>query len=343
MGAFTKFLTDATTGAITNASGDYTTPLAFQAVVPVGKMWRVSKLAVTIEDGTGMTTNTYGGIATLSTGATVRVLNVDGTVRETLATGIKSNTGWKNVAGDGETVTLTNDLFTCVWEFAKPIDLSAAESFQVLLSDNMTGIITQNFAIQGVEFPNVGTGFSRAWFDAITIPDPVTSGVEATYTTNIKALSGTISRVDININGTITEMTATTAPEYEAAVTTTGAGTFPVQILVTFADGTVQAGAGATLTVVAVPMSATFVRVSPDTTERNAPTLFTADITADGDSVITSVTFAWGDGEADTVDSAAPYAQSHTYTTAGQKTITTTTLFSDLTTQENTQIVDVTL
>ena len=141
-----------------NANGNYSAvETRFTRAPGAGKILRIHKLIVAIEDSLGFSTSKYGNIAALTAGIGVEIT---GDNRDTIdlldGLQIKSNGDWAHNSFD---VTLKewgtgDELLVVRWDFGKfgaPIRLigSSNDAFEVILNDNLTGLIGHHFMLQG--------------------------------------------------------------------------------------------------------------------------------------------------------------------------------------------------
>jgi len=142
-----------------NANGDYTTPDIFFIQPGAGEIYRIARLIISVEDGTGFTAVKYGNLAALTNGIQIRVQGDSGTIIDlTDNVPIKSNSHYGRTCYD---VALKDwgagDQLLCArWTFEKhgqmlrlDGDADGGERLEVLLSDNFTGINFHYFLAQG--------------------------------------------------------------------------------------------------------------------------------------------------------------------------------------------------
>lgn len=122
---------------------------------------RVMRMLVTIEDTSGIAQDEYGNLgASLTSGILVRTADSSGaTILDLLDGGaIRTNADWSRYCYDVQlhswTASPTNEMVSVRWTFDKagvPIRLEGgkSESIQVRLRDNLTGLVTHNFIVQG--------------------------------------------------------------------------------------------------------------------------------------------------------------------------------------------------
>jgi len=123
-----------------------------------GSIIQIHRMVVSVEDAS-MTPETYGTLPALDNGVQFKV--VRGGVDQNIFPGIaiKTNADWGGVCFDVDTKdwgsgTPTNDVLVVRWTFAKsgaPIRLHPGDEFQVILSDDFTGLAQQHFHVQGID------------------------------------------------------------------------------------------------------------------------------------------------------------------------------------------------
>jgi hypothetical protein len=148
-----------TTGT-TNANGDYSITEAIFRVKPgFDEVFLLHRMLVTIEDTAVMSASEYGNTgAALANGIIIRLRDGNG-VLENL-TGdfpVTTNSQWTTFCYDVDLKTwgAGNELLGVRWVFTEggdPIRLDGKrdDEFQIVLSDDFTGLITHKFLFQGV-------------------------------------------------------------------------------------------------------------------------------------------------------------------------------------------------
>jgi hypothetical protein len=144
------------------ANGDYSDdpgsgPTQFYRQVPSGKTWLIHRMIVQIEDAaSGFNADTYGGISALTNGILVQVRNPAGAVARDLTDGvpIRANSHWARYCYDTDIDAFGagSDFFSVRWTFANsgsPLRLLPGWRFNVLLNDDLQGLLSHTFQIQG--------------------------------------------------------------------------------------------------------------------------------------------------------------------------------------------------
>lgn len=143
-----------------NAIGDYSTADTLYIQPAAGTVYRIERMLVSIEDGVGMRAERYGGLAAaLTNGVTVRVADDSGTILDlTDGLPIKSNAGWGSYCYDVDIKAwgAGNELLLVRWTFAKAgvplrLDGDNNERLEVILNDDMTGLVSHYFMVQGLD------------------------------------------------------------------------------------------------------------------------------------------------------------------------------------------------
>lgn len=158
---FSRFLDTNGDGTGTkNANGNYSGATGtFYLAPPAGVIYRVERMLVTVEDTAGFSAAEYGNLgALLTNGIQVRVHNGTSTVQD-LTDGIpvKGNAGWARFCYDADLKAwgVGNEILVARWTFSKMgaplrLDGDATEALEVLLDDDLTGLVAHYFLAQGV-------------------------------------------------------------------------------------------------------------------------------------------------------------------------------------------------
>jgi hypothetical protein len=144
-----------------DAIGDYSvTQGVFKIAPAAGEVFRIHRLLVYIEDTAGMTSSEYGNLGSaLPNGVQLRIHNGTSTVLDLLdGVPVTVNGEWGGLCYD---VALKswgagNDVLLVRWTFTNAgaplrLDGDATEELQVLLDDNLTGLIHHRFQVQGFQ------------------------------------------------------------------------------------------------------------------------------------------------------------------------------------------------
>ena len=142
-----------------NAIGDYSTPEDFYIQPAAGQVYRINRILISIEDGSGFKAGLYGGLAALSTGLSLKVEDASGTLVDFMdGVPVKTNGQWARVCFDVDlkswSASPTEELLVVRLTFSKfgqavRLDGDNAEKLVMTLSDNMTGLLSHYFKVQG--------------------------------------------------------------------------------------------------------------------------------------------------------------------------------------------------
>ena len=121
------------------------------------KPCEIHRMIVHIEDAGNLVAGTYGAEAALTNGVTMtQTDDSNPTIVNTLTgqNGIKTNSDWGHVCYDVRYNTFGsgNNFVTVRWTFAKsgiPLKLESGDSLNVNINDNLEGLISHHFLIQG--------------------------------------------------------------------------------------------------------------------------------------------------------------------------------------------------
>lgn len=156
-----------TKNAVGNYSGGGVGTTIFKIQPASGVIYRIERLIVHYEDTSGMTATEYGNFgAALTTGNILRIQDGSGTIVDlTDGITIKTNADWGRHCYDSDVKSWggaapTNDVFAARWSFFKSgttvrLDGTANERLEMVLADNMTGLIDQYFMVQGYQENNL--------------------------------------------------------------------------------------------------------------------------------------------------------------------------------------------
>lgn len=352
------YLADGTT---TNAVGNYSvTKNTAGALCPAGKTWLVKGITFVLSDA-AMEVGKYGALTALSNGIKVGIKNPPDSLTATVTPAtLLVPVALTNIAdlmlyGDGAEFLepgAGDDILRGEFKFDPPVTVTGLQSIGVYLQDNLTGLSIHEFSLYGTELESNGYDSIAAGSTALTVTGDITSGEEFTGAVelNLYVSSGTVSEVRLLIGESVQVLAETadhTYGEDPVAITVHGENsTSYVESRLTptaevlFASGAVKRWL-LTDPVTVVAQSVTWTGVTPATATATVQETFVLNYTEDGDSLIDSVTFSWGDGTADVIDSTPPYQQNHTYAVAGPYTITVTMTFSDGSTQVETEAITV--
>ena len=142
-----------------NANGSYAAGVEFYIQPPSWECYRLERMIVSITDGGPLSADKYGGLgAALTNGVEVYTANASGTLVDmTDAVPITTNAAWARQCYDldADTFGSGDDYVSVRWTFSKAgypvvLDGSKSERFVVKLNDDLTGITSQYFQVQGL-------------------------------------------------------------------------------------------------------------------------------------------------------------------------------------------------
>ena len=155
---FGQYLTAAGdgTGAY-NLNANYATPTAFSVTVPAGETYNLARMLVFIEDNPGMDIQRYGNITALTNGVSFTATIGGETIVFDGGVPVKTNGGYKALCYDAQIddTGAGNDVFGARWTFTNyggPLVLAEGDSFEVILEDNLTGLTTHSFFVEGIRY-----------------------------------------------------------------------------------------------------------------------------------------------------------------------------------------------
>jgi hypothetical protein len=144
-----------------NANLDFdAVPLNYKIAPPAGTIYRIARMIVTVEDTSGFQAQEYGNTGgALANGIQVRIHNGSSTVLDlTDGIPITKNAEWGSTCYDVDLKTwgAGNEFLVARWTFTKAgeylrLDGDASEELQLVLTDDMTGLIGHYFFVQGYE------------------------------------------------------------------------------------------------------------------------------------------------------------------------------------------------
>ena len=141
-----------------NANGNYAGAVEeFYIEAQAGESLTLTSMLVAIEDTGGGTVQEYGNIGSaLTNGIAVTVENEHGTVLMDLtdAVPVTTNAHWAQLCYDVNWLDKGsgNDMIAVRWTFAKsgqPIKLEEGQRLIVSVNDNLTGLVSHYFLVQG--------------------------------------------------------------------------------------------------------------------------------------------------------------------------------------------------
>lgn len=142
-----------------NANGNYSvTADIFYIQPPIGTVYRIERMLVSYEDTAGMIATEYGNTsAALSNGVVIRVQDDSGTITDlTDGSPVKTNAAWATMCFDADVKTWGsgNEVFVSRWTFARSgaavvLDGGLNQRLEIVLNDDMTGLISHSFLFQG--------------------------------------------------------------------------------------------------------------------------------------------------------------------------------------------------
>lgn len=151
---------DGTTTGAKNANLEFATADEWYVEAAAGETLVFKRIMISYEDTSGMQANEYGNLGSaLSNGIEMKVYDDSGNVKSDLTDGvpIKTNAQWANLAGPDTDVKAwgaspTDQLFIVRFTFSKfsdGIKLYPGWKYVVHLNDDVRGLITHYFILQG--------------------------------------------------------------------------------------------------------------------------------------------------------------------------------------------------
>ena len=140
-----------------NAVGDLSAGVEFKVLCGANELLQCHRVIVLIEDGGPLSADNYGNLAALTNGIDCYVKDPAGAIDYQLIDPnltIKSNLLWSQYCYDVKEINFGsgNDGVAVRWTFAKagaPIQLEPGWSLNFLCQDNLTGLVTHTFQVQG--------------------------------------------------------------------------------------------------------------------------------------------------------------------------------------------------
>ena len=142
-----------------NANGDYSSVQGIFRLAPAAStVYRVALLNIMIEDTAGLAAETYGAISGgITNGVQLRIHNGTSTVLDLLdEEPIKLNSQWLGVCPGAEVNAWgsVNEILTARWDLKAAgmflrLDGDASAELQIVLDDDLTGLISHRFFVQG--------------------------------------------------------------------------------------------------------------------------------------------------------------------------------------------------
>ncbi len=145
-----------------NGNGNYSSSATeFKITTPANEIYELHRMLVQIRDSGALSADDYGNVAELSNGVSVYVKNASGDIVNTLTDTItvKSNSDWSRQCYDVNVDDYGNgnNFVSVRWTFANTgsrLRLPAGYSFNVLLNDNLSGLVSHYFQVQGFTIRN---------------------------------------------------------------------------------------------------------------------------------------------------------------------------------------------
>jgi hypothetical protein len=144
-----------------NANGNYSSVAdIFYIQPPAGSRYEINRMIVTVQDTGAQRAEYYGALGTaLTNGITVREQNDDGTFNNlTDGITIKTNAGWGSICYDVDLKSwgAGDSMLLVRWTFRNagdPIQLNgnSNDRLEVVLNDDLSGLVAHYFMVQGVE------------------------------------------------------------------------------------------------------------------------------------------------------------------------------------------------
>ena len=142
-----------------NLNGNYSggaTEFWIECPASADAQYEISRLIVNIEDTAGMSAQEYGNLgAALTNGVKLEHRYVDDTVRLNLTPDpVQANADWSAYCYDAQVLSWGpgDEMLAVRWTFSKSGDflvLEHGEKLVVILEDDLTGLISHRFLVQG--------------------------------------------------------------------------------------------------------------------------------------------------------------------------------------------------
>ena len=151
----TRHLRDEAGSAGANVNGAIT-PVEFFVRPPPGEFWRISRMIVFIED-TKIIAAQYGNQGLIPNGVRLYVANDHGELNDLMDGGsINTSAEWAEYCFDADVKTwgVGNEFMPVRWTFTKAgvpirLDGSKRERLAILIQDDLSGLATHEFIVQG--------------------------------------------------------------------------------------------------------------------------------------------------------------------------------------------------
>lgn len=140
-----------------DAIGDYSSEAAiFEVRPPDGETWNIARLIISVTDSGSFDSGAYGNGITLTNGITLRVSNDDGIVYNMTPDPIITTVDWSEYCYDGrvDSFGTGNNAFFARWTFRNAglflqLDSRRNERLELVVNDDLTGLIQHRFLVQG--------------------------------------------------------------------------------------------------------------------------------------------------------------------------------------------------
>ena len=139
-----------------NANVDGSDP-AVEFKITATEAISLHRMMVKVEDGGSLSAGTYGALAALSTGVTVKFTDAGGDITDlTDGLPIKTNAAWGQLCYDVvfHTFGAGNNFLLVRWTFSKsgkPLILETGDKLSVFVNDDLTGLVSHHFQVQGIK------------------------------------------------------------------------------------------------------------------------------------------------------------------------------------------------
>lgn len=149
------------TNHLSNVNGS-STPVPYWCA-PSEHMWAIHRLIVTIEDNATITADNYGGVAALTNGVSLKIMQGHQTTGETVldlmdGDDVKTHVGWAEHCYDvtEHTYGSGNNFVVVRWTFAtagRPLILRSRlnQKLVMTISDDLSTLVTHQAQVQGHE------------------------------------------------------------------------------------------------------------------------------------------------------------------------------------------------
>lgn len=133
------------------------TPVAFKIVVPENQCYEIHRMIIHIADNGKIESQLYGALPKLTNGVTVELRDADDSLVHLLSNGepVDHNCAWGALCYDmriDDRGAGVDGFVNVRWTFEKsgePLRLTEGQYLQIIVNDNLTGLIEHHFMIHG--------------------------------------------------------------------------------------------------------------------------------------------------------------------------------------------------